>query len=84
MQETSISGVPQQVVPIGTSTSSAKCVAICLSVSANSKCVMEQVGCTAIRPSFLRIVQLRKQVATPRDRVDDGQTLVLGPSLDVE
>ena len=28
--------------------------------------------------------QLRKQVTTPRDRVDDGQTLVLGPSLDVE
>src|SRR5208337_751765 len=48
--------VPQQVVPIGTSTSSAKCVAICLSVLANSKCVMEQVGCTAIRPSFRRIV----------------------------
>src|SRR6266404_3779352 len=28
--------------------------------------------------------QLRKQVATPRDRVDDGQTLVLGLGLGVE
>ena len=53
--------VPQQVVPSGTSTSSAKQPAICLSASASPRCVVEQVGCTATHRSVHEIARFGKR-----------------------
>ena len=62
-------------------TSSAR---MCLSVLANSKCVMEQVGCTAIRPSFRRIVNFGSRSRHQAIESMMVRTLVLGLGLGVE
>src|SRR5271168_1020892 len=53
--------VPQQVVPIGTSTSSARQLAICLIAPVNPRSVIEHVGWTATRRNLREIGKLGRR-----------------------